>query len=347
MLEGELRELRAHAGAGSAASDAARQAQEVLVQRVRELEGALAASRQAEQDKAAALARLEGRTAVAEGSLKASEEQLGKGLEELRARHAVELAAAQEQHAAALAAAQREAAEAAAAAAAAAQERVQQLAASSASLEASLKRERERTRELQGQLENEGCRQEAVRELMRHSEALQAQVDRLQATAADERRRAAKAAQAAEAVIAQERAAADAAAAAAQQRQQVRGGSVQNGAECANGCCWHAVRRFLLSRAGCCSAGRNADLTDCWESSLLLVAPAQLASPILQEAGREHDKVLRATRAKLQRAEAEARAAKAQAAEAAGRAAELEASNAQKDLQLDAAVQQVGGMGWY
>lgn len=63
----------------------------------------------------------------------------------------------------------------------------------------------------------------------------------------------------------------------------------------------------------------------------------------LQEAAREHDKALRQTRAKLQRAEGEAQAAKQAAAAAAARVQELEAAAAHKDVQLEAAVQQVGG----
>lgn len=62
----------------------------------------------------------------------------------------------------------------------------------------------------------------------------------------------------------------------------------------------------------------------------------------MQEAGREHDTGMRQVRAKLQRTEAELRTAKQAAVQAAGRVQELEALNAKKDLQLDAAVQQVG-----
>lgn len=70
-----------------------------------------------------------------------------------------------------------------------------------------------------------------------------------------------------------------------------------------------------------------------------LIAVHRCALP--QEVAREHDKALRQVRAKLQRTETELRAAKQQAAAATTRAAELEGINAQKDLQLDAAVQQV------
>ena len=62
----------------------------------------------------------------------------------------------------------------------------------------------------------------------------------------------------------------------------------------------------------------------------------------VQEAGREHDKGMHQVRAKLQRTEAELRTAKQSAIHAAGQVQELEALNAKKDLQLDAAVQQVG-----
>lgn len=63
-----------------------------------------------------------------------------------------------------------------------------------------------------------------------------------------------------------------------------------------------------------------------------------------QELAREHDKALRSTRAKLQRTESELRGAKQVAADAAARLSELESLNAKKDLQLDAAAQQVGLM---
>lgn len=64
----------------------------------------------------------------------------------------------------------------------------------------------------------------------------------------------------------------------------------------------------------------------------------------IQDLTREHDKALRSTRAKLQRAEAELRGSKQAATEAAARVSELESLVAKKDLQLDAAAQQVGAI---
>lgn len=144
----------------------------------------------------------------------------------------------------------------------------------------------------------------------------------LQAAVQEEKRRAYKASQAAEAAVAQERALADKAAAEAQQRMQVRTVVVcrLQPAEAAEGCRWHCLRRVMH----------------------MYVMPA--LTWLLQEAAREHDKAMRQVRAKLQRAEGEARAAKQAVAAAAARVQELEAAAAQKDVQLDSAVQQVGRM---
>jgi hypothetical protein len=62
----------------------------------------------------------------------------------------------------------------------------------------------------------------------------------------------------------------------------------------------------------------------------------------LQEAQRAHDKALRQARGRQQRAEADACSVRQAAAEAAARAQAAEEAAAGKDLQLDAAVQQVG-----
>lgn len=150
------------------------------MQRVSELEAALSASRKAEQDAAATAARLEGRAAVAEGALKSAESQLGAGLSELQAQHTAALAAAREQHARELTTARENGEAAAAAARAAVDAELKRLAGDKASLEAALRREQARARELQAQLDKEGPRQEAVREVARHSAALQAQLDRAQ-----------------------------------------------------------------------------------------------------------------------------------------------------------------------
>lgn len=77
-----------------------------------------------------------------------------------------------------------------------------------------------------------------------------------------------------------------------------------------------------------CPTGKG--LTGCLESHSVSV----------QEAAREHDRALRQVRAKVQRTETDLRAARQQAAAAAARASELEGASSQKDLQLDAAVQQ-------
>lgn len=190
------------------------------MQRVQELEAALAASKAAEQDMAARLARAEGRAAVAEGAQAAQEQQLGQGLAELQAAHAQVLAAEQAKHERELAEARQAAEAAEVAAKAAADAREVQLAAANAELEASVRREQARARELQAQLDKAGSKQEAVRELMRHSEALQAQVDRLQAGAAEDRRRAARAAASAEAALHRERQLAESAAQDAQHKAQ-------------------------------------------------------------------------------------------------------------------------------
>lgn len=197
--------------------------QAVLVQRVQELEAALSDSKAAEQGLAAQLARAEGRAAVAEGSRAAQEQQLGQGLAELQAAHAEALAAEQAKHERELAELRREAEQAAAAAKAAADAREARLTAANAALEASVRREQARARELQAQLDKAGAKQEAVRELMRHSEALQAQVDRLQAAAAEDKRRGVRAAAAAEAALQQERQLAEAAAQEAQHKAQASG----------------------------------------------------------------------------------------------------------------------------
>ena len=254
-LESQVRELQGRLGQAEGHGESAQLSQALLAQRIQELEAALTASRRAEQEHAAQLARAEGRAAVAEGSLRARAEQLGQGLGELQAQHAATLAAQREQHARELAA-QRERQEAAAAAAQAAtaaaqadwEARLQELASSKAGLEAAVRREQQRVKELQGQLDKEGSKHEAVRELMRHSEALQGQVDRLQAAAQEERRRLGKAAQAAEAAVQQERQLADAAAQEAQQRAQVG----RSGLGCACSC----------ATAGC-RCGRHGPLHAC------------------------------------------------------------------------------------
>lgn len=65
---------------------------------------------------------------------------------------------------------------------------------------------------------------------------------------------------------------------------------------------------------------------------------------LLQDLGREHEKALRTARAKLQRAETDLRGARQQAAQLGARVQELESLNAKKDLQLDAAAQEVAAM---
>ena len=62
--------------------------QALLLERIRELEAQLARTAESEATKAAALARLEGRAAVAEGSLKAAEAQVLQALSDLQAQRA-------------------------------------------------------------------------------------------------------------------------------------------------------------------------------------------------------------------------------------------------------------------
>lgn len=71
--------------------------------------------------------------------------------------------------------------------------------------EQAAQRDAQRAKEAAAALEKEWSRQAAVKELMRHSEELQAQLDRAQAALAEERRRAAKLAQAAESSLAAEK----------------------------------------------------------------------------------------------------------------------------------------------
>ncbi len=59
--------------------------QALLLERIHELEAQLKKTAESEQAKAAQLARLEGRAAVAEGSLKAAEQQVSQALAELQA----------------------------------------------------------------------------------------------------------------------------------------------------------------------------------------------------------------------------------------------------------------------
>ncbi len=62
--------------------------QALLLERIHELEAQLKKTADSEQAKVAQLARLEGRAAVAEGSLKAAEQQLSQALSELQAQRA-------------------------------------------------------------------------------------------------------------------------------------------------------------------------------------------------------------------------------------------------------------------
>ena len=62
--------------------------QALLLQRISELEAQLKRTAEAEQAKARQLARLEGRAAVAEGSLKAAEQQVSQALAELQEQRA-------------------------------------------------------------------------------------------------------------------------------------------------------------------------------------------------------------------------------------------------------------------
>lgn len=62
--------------------------QALLLERIQELEAQLCKSAESEQAKAAQLARLESRAAVAEGSLKAAEQQVSQALTELQEQRA-------------------------------------------------------------------------------------------------------------------------------------------------------------------------------------------------------------------------------------------------------------------
>lgn len=279
QLEGEVRTLHQQHADALAGREAMTAAQAATQAHAAELEAALREAQQAAQQRAAEVARLEGRAALAEGSLCTAQQQASGGAAEARAARDAALAELRSQHARQLDQLRaqhehertelREGLEAQAEAARAKATR----------LESALHKEQARCRDLQGALDREQSKRDAVKELMRHANDLEAANERLKAAAAEERRRAGKAAAALDAAVDAER--------------------------------------------------HQGELA------------MQEVQARMQDLGREHDKALRQARAKLQRTETELRSSKHQAAEALGRAQELEALNAKKDLQLDAAVQQV------
>lgn len=85
------------------------------------------------------------------------------------------------------------------------EEKLADLSKAAGNAEQNLQIERQECKEIKQQLEREQARANAVNELMRHSEELQSQVDKLQHALQEERRRANKIAQSSETALAAEK----------------------------------------------------------------------------------------------------------------------------------------------
>lgn len=205
QLESDVRMLRQQLADALAAKETALLGQCAHQQRATELEAALRGASQAAQEKAAELARLEGRASLAEGSLRAAEHKLDEGVAGAQQAHDRALADLRAQHAKQLEQLRAQQERASTQVKEGLEGQLGELVSANAQLKADLRKEQLRSKDLQAQLEKEQSKKEAVKELMRHSSELEAQNERLQAAAAEERRRAAKATAALEAAVTAER----------------------------------------------------------------------------------------------------------------------------------------------